>query len=443
MTTVPPGPREDLYRTAMRARLDELRAQGNYRVFAELARGPGLFPDARRFTPEGEAQTPVTIWCSNDYLAMGQHPAVIEALREGAAEYGAGAGGTRNIAGTHHEHVLLERRLAELHGTESALLFNSGWAANFTAISALGAVRPDMLILSDAKNHNSMIEGVKRSGAEKRIFKHNDLNHLERLLAEAGPDRPKMLLFESVYSMDGDTAPIAAICDLAERHNAFTFIDEVHAVGLYGPTGAGAAEHVGAAARIDVIQGTLAKGFGAVGGYIAASAEVCDYVRSFGTGFIFSTAMPPAVARAARVSIDYVSSHPELRAHLHERARAVKASLAEARIPVLPGDTHIVPVLVRDAALCKRVTDVLLDEFSIYAQPINYPTVERGTERLRLTPSPAHSDSDIEKLVDALVQVWRRFDLPFAAEAAEEAVGEAVGKAAPEAALMDKRAASG
>jgi 5-aminolevulinate synthase len=408
------------YDAMMDGRLHALREEGNYRVFAELARDPGSYPQATQYTADGTR--PVTVWCSNDYLGMGQHPAVIGAMRDAAVGYGAGAGGTRNISGTHHEHVLLEQCLARLHGTEMALLFGSGWTANFTAISTLGRMHPDMVIVSDAKNHNSMIEGVKRSGAEKRIFAHNDLADLERHLSDLGVERPKIILFESVYSMDGDTAPIGAICDLAERYNAFTFIDEVHAVGLYGETGAGVAERDGVAARLDVIQGTLAKGFGTVGGYIAASQTICDYVRSFGTGFIFSTSMPPAVAAAARASVEFVAAHPELRTRHQERAQTLKKRLADAGIPVLAGDTHIVPVMVRDPVVCKAITDELLEDFGIYVQPINYPTVDKGTERLRLTPSPLHSDGDIDTLVAALTAVWRRHGLPFDAAAdADEA----------------------
>lgn len=406
-------PFPSFYADLIGRRLDGLRSEGNYRTFAELARNPGTYPQATQYTTAGNRT--VTVWCSNDYLGMAQHPSVIAAMRDAAATYGAGAGGTRNISGTHHEHILLEHRLAALHETEAALLFGSGWTANFTAISTLGQMHPDMVILSDAKNHNSMIEGVKRSGAEKRIFAHNDLADLSRHLIDVGHDRPKIILFESVYSMDGDTAPIPAICDLAEQHNALTFVDEVHAVGLYGVTGGGVAERDGVADRLDVIQGTLAKGFGTVGGYIAASADICDYVRSFGTGFIFSTSMPPAIAAAARASIDHVASHPELRTRHQERAANLKSRLAEAGIPVLAGDTHIVPVMVGDPQVCKRITDELLEEFAIYVQPINYPTVDRGTERLRLTPSPLHSDADMETLVDALITVWKRHGLTFVA----------------------------
>ena len=404
------------YDAIMTDRLATLQDEGNYRSFAELAREPATYPKATQYI-NGTTRS-VTVWCSNDYLGMGQHPTVIQAMRDAAADYGAGAGGTRNISGTHHEHVLLESRLATLHGKEAALLFGSGWVANFTAISTLGQMHPDMVILSDAKNHNSMIEGVKRSGVEKRIFAHNDLTDLQRHLEELGADRPKIILFESVYSMDGDTAPIKAICDLADQYNAFTFVDEVHAVGLYGTTGGGVAEREGVSHRLDVIQGTLAKGFGTVGGYIAASEKICDFVRSFGSGFIFSTSMPPAVAAAARASVNHVSAHQELRIRHQERAGALKARLSAAGIPVLKGDTHIVPVMVGGPTICKKITDELLNEYGIYVQPINYPTVDYGTERLRLTPSPLHSDSDMDALMVALVDVWKRHDLPFVANTA-------------------------
>jgi len=408
-TVDPSNPHYDLI---MSDHLEALQTDGNYRSFAELSRDPATYPRATQFI-NGKTR-PVTVWCSNDYLGMGQNPSVIQAMQEAAGKYGAGAGGTRNISGTHHEHVLLERRLAALHGTEASLLFGSGWVANFTAISTLGRMHPDMVIVSDAKNHNSMIEGVKRSGVEKRIFAHNDLVDLERHLVDLGPTRPKIILFESVYSMDGDTAPIAEICDLADKYNAFTFIDEVHAVGLYGETGGGVSERDGVAHRLDVIQGTLAKGFGTVGGYIAGSARICDFVRSFGTGFIFSTSMPPAVAAAAHASVNYVSAHNELRVKHQERAATLKARLSAAGIPVQSGDTHIVPVMVGDPTICKMITDELLNDFGIYVQPINYPTVDYGTERLRLTPSPLHNDEDIDALMNALVEIWKRHNLIFA-----------------------------
>jgi 5-aminolevulinate synthase len=403
------------YEGQFRAAVARIRGEGRYRVFCDLEREAGAFPRARRYPgPDAEA-LPVTVWCSNDYLGMGQHPVVLEAACEAVRRMGAGAGGTRNISGTTHLHVLLERELARLHGTEAALIFTSGFVANEAALSTIGRLLPGCVIFSDAQNHASMIAGMRHSGCEKRIFRHNDVAHLEQLLRATPAGVPKLIAFESVYSMDGDFGPIGAICDLAERHGALTYLDEVHAVGLYGPRGGGVAERDGVMARLDVIQGTLAKAFGCMGGYIAGSADLIDAVRSIAPGFIFTTSLAPAVTGAALASVRYVSAHDELRARHQERAATVKRRLRQAGLPVMPSPSHIVPVLVGEPVACKRASDLLLDEFGIYLQPINYPTVARGSERLRITPSPAHDDAAIDHLVAALVEVWSRLDLRNAA----------------------------
>ncbi|GJE72720.1 5-aminolevulinate synthase [Methylorubrum podarium] len=407
----PTGPRTD-YDGHFRAALDRLHSERRYRVFADIERISGRFPQASWRRPEGGSRE-ITVWCSNDYLGMGQHPEVVGALTQTAARCGVGAGGTRNIAGNNSPLVDLERELADLHGKEAGLVFTSGYVSNQAGISTIAKLIPNCLILSDAFNHNSMIEGVRHSGCEKRVFRHNDLEHLEQLLAEAG-DRPKLIAFESVYSMDGDVAPIAAICDLADAYGAMTYLDEVHAVGLYGERGAGIAERDGVMHRVDVIEGTLAKGFGCVGGYITGSATLCDAVRSHAAGFIFTTALPPAVAAAARASVRYLKrSKTEREAHQRQAART-KAALEAAGLPVLHTETHIVPLMVGDAELCKAAADHLLEHHDIYIQPINYPTVPRGTERLRITPSPFHDDERIGALTAALVETWDTLDLPRA-----------------------------
>ena len=394
-------------------RIAQLRQDGRYRVFADLERRAGAFPAAARHA--GGAVEEVTVWCSNDYLAMGQHPDVVAAMHEALDRVGAGAGGTRNISGTTHYHVLLEEELARLHRTEASLLFTSGYVANEATLGTLGQTLPGCVIVSDADNHASMIAGIRYSRAEKKIFRHNDVAHLDRLLAECDPAAPKIVAFESLYSMDGDFAPIAEICDVARRHGAMTYLDEVHAVGLYGARGAGVAERDGAMDRIDIVQGTLAKAFGVIGGYIAGSAAMVDYIRSHAAGFIFTTSLPPAIAAGARASIRHVSAAGGLRERHQERARALKARLADARLPVMPSPSHIVPVFVGDPVRCKQVTDALMERHAIYVQPINYPTVPRGTERLRLTPTPLHDDAAMDRLVAALQDVWGRLELRFAA----------------------------
>jgi 5-aminolevulinate synthase len=394
--------------------IDTLKDEGNYRVFADLERQVGDFPRALSHSPAGEVGD-VTVWCSNDYLGMGQHPEVRAAMKDAIDRVGAGAGGTRNISGTNHYHVLLERELARLHGTEAALIFTSGYVANEATLGTLGAQLPGCTIVSDALNHASMIAGIRYSRAAKKIFAHNDVDDLDRKLADCDPDAPKIVAFESLYSMDGDIAPIAEMCDVAERHGAMTFLDEVHAVGMYGPTGAGIAERDGQAARITVIQGTLAKAFGVVGGYIAASTDLIDYIRSYAAGFIFTTSLPPAIAAGALASVRLVRDATDLRTRHQERAATLKARLGEAELPVMPSPSHVVPILVGDAVRCKQVTDELMNRYRIYVQPINYPTVPVGTERLRLTPSPLHDDDRMGELVHALSEIWGRLRLKFAA----------------------------
>lgn len=400
------------YEAFFAQKLSDLHDEGRYRTFADLERQRGG-PSARH--REGGQENDVTVWCSNDYLGMGQNEDVLEAMREALDHCGAGAGGTRNISGTNHYHVMLEHELADLHGKEAALIFTSGYVANDTTLATLGSMM-ECIIYSDAWNHNSMIEGIRHANTEKRIFKHNDPADLERLIQADDPDRPKMIVFESVYSMDGDVAPIREFVEIAEKYNAITFLDEVHAVGMYG-AGGGIADQEDLMDRITIIQGTLAKGFGVVGGYIAASANLVDVVRSYGQGFIFTTSMPPAVAAGALASIKLVRGDhgDQLRARQQERAAKLKGMLAKAGIPVMPSETHIVPVPIGDPRLCKRASDTLMDRYGIYVQPINYPTVPRGTERLRFTPTPLHSDADMDHLVNALQEVWNSLALKRAA----------------------------
>ncbi len=391
--------------------VDALRQEKRYRVFADLERIAGRFPRAV-YRDQSDNAREITIWCSNDYLGMGQHDEVIAAMQETAGRLGVGAGGTRNISGTNRPLVELERSLADLHRKEAALVFTSGFVSNEAAISTIARLLPDCIIFSDQLNHASMIQGVRQSGMEKKIFRHNDTGHLRELLAAVDRKRPKLIVFESVYSMDGDVAPIAEICDLAHEFGALTYIDEVHAVGLYGPRGGGIAEREGLMERIDVIEGTLAKGFGAMGGYVAASRVIIDAVRSYAAEFIFTTALPPALCAAARASIEHLKASSAERDGQQRQAQLTKDMLADAGLPVLPTRTHIVPLIVGDARLCKAASDMLLDKHNIYIQPINYPTVPKGTERLRITPTPLHSDEMIIELRHALVSVWAALELP-------------------------------
>jgi 5-aminolevulinate synthase len=401
------------YEALYERQLDGLRDEGRYRVFAELERLAGMFPGALHHGRAGAR--PITVWCSNDYLGMGQHPSVLYAMHEALDRCGAGAGGTRNIAGTSRYHVLLEGELADLHRKEAALLFTSGYVSNWATLSTLASRLPRCVVLSDAKNHASMIEGLRHSRAEIRIFAHNDVDDLARKLDDIDQDHPKLVAFESVYSMDGDIAPISEICDVAEAYEAITYLDEVHAVGLYGLRGGGISERDGQSHRISIIEGTLAKAFGGIGGYIAASAALCDFIRSFASGFIFTTALPPANAAGALASVRHLKhSHVERLRH-QQRVVLLKRRLDAADVPYLRNDSHIVPVMVCDAVLCKRICDELLDVDGIYLQPINYPTVPKGSERLRITPSPFHSDEDINHLVSALGRIWSTLGLQKAA----------------------------
>ena len=401
------------YQAKLNEALSSVKDEGRYRVFADILRHRGDFPRATFHTPQGTRE--IVVWCSNDYLGMGQHPQVIEAMHHAIDEVGAGSGGTRNIAGTTHYHVELERELADLHQKEAALLFTSGYAANDATLSTLARVFNDCVIISDELNHASMIEGIKRGGGPKRLWRHNDLGHLEILLKQLDPAQPKIVAFESVYSMDGDIAPIGEICDLAQQYNAMTYLDEVHAVGLYGPRGGGIAERDGVLDKVDIIEGTLAKGFGVMGGYIAASSVMIDVLRSYAPGFIFSTSLAPVLAAGVLASIKHLKSSNVEREQHQERAATLRKMLADAGLPVMMCESHIVPVMVGDPVVCKQVSDDLLQDYGIYVQPINYPTVPRGTERLRFTPCPVHTDDMMRDLVRALDQVWTRRNISRAA----------------------------
>jgi len=393
------------YENLFQSQLDELKSQGNYRVFANLERHCGGFPRARSHGPGPDE---VTVWCSNDYLGMGQHPDVLAAMHEALDRCGAGAGGTRNISNTNHYHTLLEAELADLHGKEAALLFTSGYVSNWAALSTLGSRLPGAVILSDALNHASMIEGIRHSRADKVIWRHNDPEDLDRKLAAVGPGRPKIVAFESVYSMDGDIAPIREIVEVAEKHGAMTYLDEVHGVGLYGPRGGGVAEREGLMDRITLIEGTLGKAFGVMGGYITGSAALCDFIRSFASGFIFTTALPPSVAAGARAAIRHLKTSDVERQRQRAMVARLRAGLDRAGIPHLPNPSHIVPVMIKDPVKCRMLSDILMNDFGIYVQPINYPTVPLGAERLRFTPSPLHREADVDYLVAALNTLWQQ-----------------------------------
>ena len=400
--------------------LEDLHREGRYRIFSNLERNAGAFPRATHRHANGTDA--VTVWCSNDYLGMGQHPAVLAAMHEALDRCGAGTGGTRNIAGTNHCHVLLERELADLHGKEAALLFTSGYVSNMASLSALASRMPGCTILSDQLNHASMIEGMRHSRSQTRIFAHNDPRDLERQLSDLDLHAPKLVAFESVYSMDGDIAPIAELCDVADAYNAMTYLDEVHSVGLYGPNGGGIADREGLSHRLTVIEGTLAKAFGVIGGYVAASATICDFIRSFASGFIFTTSLPPMVAAGALASVRHLKTSAVERERHQDRVARLRLRLDQAGVPHLRNESHIVPVMVGNAVLCRQISDTLIARYGIYLQPINYPTVPRGTERLRITPAPYHSDADIEHLVEALAEVWAEAGLPTASKSPPPAI---------------------
>jgi 5-aminolevulinate synthase len=402
------------YNRIFRDAIDRLHAEGRYRVFIDILRNRGNYPNARCFAGHNGAR-PITVWCSNDYLGMGQHPDVIAAMEETLHDVGAGSGGTRNIGGNTHYHLELENELAELHDKEAALLFTSGYISNEATLSTLGKLLPGCIVFSDELNHASMIAGIRGAGCEKRVFRHNDLEHLEELLAEAPRDAAKLIAFESVYSMDGDIAPIAEICDLADKYNALTYLDEVHAVGMYGDHGGGISERDGVAHRLTIIEGTLAKAFGIMGGYIAASKTLTDVIRSYAPGFIFTTSLAPVLVAGALASVRHLKSSSVEREGQQAAAEMLKTKMQGAGLPVMPSTTHIVPLLVGDPAKCKKISDILLIEYGVYVQPINYPTVPRGTERLRFTPGPNHSESMMDDLVRALVEIWDRLEMRIAA----------------------------
>ena len=394
--------------------IDRLHAEGRYRVFIDILRNKGSYPNARCFAGHNGPK-PITVWCSNDYLAMGQNPKVIAAMEEALHDVGAGSGGTRNIGGNTHYHVQLEAELADLHGKESALLFTSGYVSNEATLSTLAKLLPGCIIFSDELNHASMIAGIRSSGCEKHVFRHNDLAHLEDLLAAADPEAPKLIAFESVYSMDGDVAPIAAICDLAERFGALTYLDEVHAVGMYGARGGGISERDGVAHRVSIIEGTLGKAIGVMGGYIAADRNIIDVIRSYAPGFIFTTSLSPVLVAGALASVKHLKASSEEREAQQANAQLLKRIFAEANLPVMPSTTHIVPLMVGDPVTAKRISDILLAEYGVYVQPINFPTVPRGTERLRFTPGPQHNEAMMRELATALVEIWDRMEMRLAA----------------------------
>ena len=394
--------------------IERLHAEGRYRVFIDILRNKGQFPNARCFAGHNGPK-PITVWCSNDYLTMGQNPKVVAAMEEALHDVGAGSGGTRNISGNTHYHIDLEAELADLHGKEAALLFTSGYISNEATLSTVAKLLPGCIVFSDSLNHASMIAGIRNSGCEKQVFRHNDRAHLEELLAAADPEAPKLIAFESVYSMDGDIAPIAAICDLADKYEALTYLDEVHAVGMYGPRGGGISERDGVAERVTIIEGTLGKAFGVMGGYIAAERNIVDVIRSYAPGFIFTTSLSPVLVAGALASVRHLKASAAEREAQQAHAAALKRLFAEAKLPVMPSETHIVPLLVGDPVKAKRISDILLAEYGMYVQPINYPTVPRGTERLRFTPGPAHDEAMMRELTHALVEVWSRLEMRLAA----------------------------
>jgi 5-aminolevulinate synthase len=411
---VRPGKRVLDYQRIFAEAIERLHAEGRYRVFIDILRNKGAFPNARCFAGHN-GPIPITVWCSNDYLAMGQHEDVIAAMEEALHDVGAGSGGTRNISGNSHYHIELEAELADLHGKDAALLFTSGYISNEATLATIGRLLPGCIVFSDALNHASMIAGIRNSGCAKQVFRHNDLTHLEELLAAADPDAPKLIAFESVYSMDGDVAPIADICDLADKYNALTYLDEVHAVGMYGARGGGISEREGVAHRLTIIEGTLGKAFGVMGGYIAAGRDIIDVVRSYAPGFIFTTSLSPVLVAGALASVRHLKASSIEREAQQVRAAQLKHIFRTARLPVMPSTTHIVPLLVGDPVKAKRISDILLAEYGIYVQPINYPTVPRGTERLRFTPGPAHSEEMMHALAGALVEIWDRLEMRWAA----------------------------